>query len=83
MHFHDSQNQLLTISKDRHVCLWDATKIECVQYLTDFKFPGSTYTVSAFNGTNLYVAEKKLRILKMQIDERIELESMQTKAMLD
>jgi abortive infection bacteriophage resistance protein len=42
--------------------------------------------VSALSGLgegSLYVAEKKLRVFRMKVDERIELEFMQTKALLD
>jgi WD40 repeat protein len=29
--FMDACHQLISISSDRHICLWDSNKLECVQ----------------------------------------------------
>ena len=46
--FYDSHHQLISISKDRVVILWDANTLKQIQTFNDSGFPTKNYTTTAF-----------------------------------
>ena len=83
--FFDDQCQMITCSKDRQVCLWDANKFECIQTIKDLNFSPNYYSQICFfeNLRQIIVGTFKVKFFKLRPNEKIEIQSLQTNILLD
>jgi hypothetical protein len=79
LHFIDQHHQLISLSLDRHIILWDTNKLSPLQSFTDYPFPNGSYSASAAITSNssyceLIVGMKQLKRFRLVVDEGIELD---------
>ena len=83
--FVDQRNQLVTVSKEKLVAVWDSYNLECMQHLRDSAFTGGDFysasTLSISTG-ELINANLTGKVLTLSVNMRLEMETMQTEAII-
>lgn len=80
IHFYEKQYQLVSVSRDKQINLWDANRLECVQIIKDTGFSGLNFTSACFSDAleKVFVVNRVAKAYKMKVNERVELQFLQT-----
>lgn len=70
LQFYDKHMQLISLSLDKTICLWDANKLDCIQSFKDFGFSQPYYTASAFapHLNRMFVCCRSAKVFKLRIN---------------
>lgn len=81
--FYDEHSQLISISVDRHICVWDSHTQTCIQSLQDYSWDGINFGVAAFSRRERIILAgfKKVKAYKLIVNDKMRLENVQTKAL--
>eukprot|EP00347_Sterkiella_histriomuscorum_P020047 403339298 len=83
VYFYDKHMQLISISNDRTIQLWDSLKLECIQTIKDTSNQATRfYQSTCFNQNKgiLLTACVFIKVWRARIDKNVEFESVQRKA---
>ena len=75
---------MLSLSKDRQICLWDSNRLEVLQAIKDLNSANSWLSSAALdlNLNQLYLAAKKMKIFTLQKDPLVEQQAQEVKKLL-
>jgi len=82
LYFYDKQTQMVSISADRIIILWDSLKLEPIQTIRDQMPQARSFSSTTFNAQKgmLLTACIHVKLWKAKVDPQVEFQAIQRKA---